>query len=269
MSEAMVSCDLPAESGILACRAHLESAPAMSTSQSVFLRVMLPILAELCAVPTMHRQFSWEACLMSVPNMQLAERVMNAAGQCGRTQAHCAGGHSHQPFIWHQTGPSSQTGQVSCGQWVLNKSVLHLQALTISSAARKTHTLVVRAAGENRPVMIGLAADSGMGSLAWHSTQAPPAVICSMHSPPGVSSGLVIVQGFGDPDEEIVLTVGAGAGCGKSTFMRRMIGVFGGSPHAPEGMFRPFLHPLDAEKTLPTQTMGSDHGHREARHAES
>ena len=26
------------------------------------------------------------------------------------------------------------------------------------------------------------------------------------------------------------------AGCGKSTFMRRMIGVFGGLPHAPEGM---------------------------------
>lgn len=32
-----------------------------------------------------------------------------------------------------------------------------------------------------------------------------------------------------------MIGLAADSGCGKSTFMRRMIGVFGGSPHAPEG----------------------------------
>ncbi|CAK0755111.1 hypothetical protein CVIRNUC_002349 [Coccomyxa viridis] len=59
-----------------------------------------------------------------------------------------------------------------------------VQALKASAAPHKAYRLMVHAAGENRPIMIGLAADSG---------------------------------------------------CGKSTFMRRMIGVFGGSPHPPEG----------------------------------
>ena len=36
-----------------------------------------------------------------------------------------------------------------------------LQALKASTAGSRTHRLVVKAAGEKRPVMIGLAADSG------------------------------------------------------------------------------------------------------------
>ncbi|CAL8466767.1 g6303 [Coccomyxa elongata] len=36
-------------------------------------------------------------------------------------------------------------------------------------------------------------------------------------------------------DRTVMIGLAADSGCGKSTFMRRMIGVFGGSPRAPEG----------------------------------
>ncbi len=48
------------------------------------------------------------------------------------------------------------------------------------------------------------------------------------------ASRVVVVRAAGN-DKVVVIGLAADSGCGKSTFMRRVTGIFGGDPKAPEG----------------------------------
>ena len=50
--------------------------------------------------------------------------------------------------------------------------LLSVQALKASTGPQKAYRLTVQAAGENRPIMIGLAADSG-AIPTWHNAVGP------------------------------------------------------------------------------------------------
>lgn len=64
---------------------------------------------------------------------------------------------------------------------------------------------------------------------------APPILTSLSHSTTRSTRGVRVVAALGKDDKVVLVGLAADSGCGKSTFMRRMTSVFGGSPKPPAG----------------------------------